>query len=175
MTIARPFNLINNWLLKKYIASSSTQRLSKALKIALCRQILCLLTIFLASLFAASSSMAYDEDIPITTDNRIKTYIYNPNEVYLLVLHFGYQSHIEFAKGEEIQTISLGNSYAWKITPLANRLFIKPLEKNMRTNMTIITNKRTYQFDIVSQELEMGEEKDLVYVVRFYYPKRKAK
>lgn len=128
----------------------------------------------LATSLTASPSFAFDEDIPITTDNRIKTYIYNPNEVYLLVLHFGYQSHLEFAKGEEIQTISLGDSYAWKITPLANRLFIKPLEKNMRTNMTIITNKRTYQFDIVSQELEMGEEKDLVYVIRFYYPKKNS-
>jgi type IV secretion system protein VirB9 len=133
----------------------------------------CALALLLAMMPA--SSMAFDDDLPITTDNRIKTYIYNPNEVYLLVLHFGYQSHIEFAKGEEIQTISLGDSYAWKITPLANRLFIKPIEKNMRTNMTIITNKRTYQFDIVSQELEFGEEKDLVYVIRFYYPKKKAR
>lgn len=106
--------------------------------------------------------LAYEDNLPITTDNRIKTYIYNPNEVYLLVLHFGFQSHIEFAKSEEIQTITLGDSYAWKITPLANRLFIKPLEKNIRTNMTIITNKRTYQFDIVAKELEDGEEKDLV-------------
>ena len=88
------------------------------------------------------------------------------------MLHFGFQSHIEFAKNEEIQTITLGDSYAWKITPLANRLFIKPLEKNIRTNMTIITNKRTYQFDIVAKELEDGEEKDLVYVIRFYYPKK---
>lgn len=113
------------------------------------------------------------DDLSITTDNRIKTYIHNPNEVYLLVLHFGFQSSIEFAKNEEIQNIVLGESYAWKMTPLANRLFIKPLEKNIRTNMTIITNKRTYQFDVVSKELEEGREKDLVYVVRFYYPKKR--
>lgn len=116
-----------------------------------------------------------DEDIPITTDNRIKTYIYNPNEVYLLVLHFGFQSHIEFAKNEEIQTITLGDSYAWKITPLANRLFIKPMERNIRTNMTVITNKRTYQFDIVARELEDGDEQDLVYVIRFYYPRKNSR
>lgn len=114
-----------------------------------------------------------DEDISITTDNRIKTYIYNPNEVYLLVLHYGFQSHIEFAKGEEINTISLGDSYAWKISPLGNRLFIKPLEKNIRTNMTIITSKRTYQFDLVAKNIEEDEdERDLVYVIRFYYPKK---
>ncbi len=124
---------------------------------------------------AYTSDMHIDndlDDLTITTDNRIKTYIHNPNEVYLLVLHFGFQSSIEFAKNEEIQNIVLGESYAWKMTPLANRLFIKPLEKNIRTNMTIITNKRTYQFDVVSKELEEGREKDLVYVVRFYYPKK---
>jgi len=117
----------------------------------------------------------YYEDLPITTDNRIKTYIYNPNEIYLMILHYGYQSHIEFASGEEIQTISTGDAYAWEITPLANRLFIKPLVKNIRTNMTIITNKRTYQFDIVSEELEKDGEKDLVYVIRFYYPKKRSR
>lgn len=115
----------------------------------------------------------YIDDLDITTDNRIKTYIYNPNEVYLLVLHFGFQSSIEFAKNEEIQNIVLGESYAWKMTPLANRLFIRPLEKNIRTNMTIITNKRTYQFDIASKALEAGRIEDLVYVTKFYYPKKK--
>ncbi|UZW39055.1 TrbG/VirB9 family P-type conjugative transfer protein [Rickettsia conorii] len=121
-----------------------------------------------------NSSNNYVDDLSITKDNRIKTYIYNPNEVYLLVLHFGFQSHIEFAKNEEIQNIILGDAYAWKITPLANRLFIKPLEKDIRTNMTIITNKRIYEFDIASTELIMGNERDLVYVIKFYYPKKNS-
>ena len=46
------------------------------------------------------------------------------------------------------------------------------MERNIRTNMTIITNRRTYQFDIVAKELESGAEKDLVYVMRFQYPKK---
>ncbi|ADE29803.1 TrbG/VirB9 family P-type conjugative transfer protein [Rickettsia prowazekii] len=121
-----------------------------------------------------SSRNNYVDDLPLTKDNRIKTYIYNPNEVYLLVLHFGFQSHIEFAKNEEIQNIILGDAYAWKITTLANRLFIKPLEKDIRTNMTIITNKRTYEFDIASTELMIGHERDLVYVIKFYYPKKNS-
>jgi len=54
---------------------------------------------------------------------------------------------------------------------LDNMLFIKPLEKNIRTNMTIITNKRKYQFDLVAKIFEEGEEEDLVYLIRFYYPK----
>ena len=123
-------------------------------------------------IITSSWSMAYDDDIPLTTDNRIKTYVYSPNEVYLLVLHYGFQSHIEFGKNENIETITLGDSYAWKITPLGNRLFIKPMERNIRTNMTIITNRRTYQFDLIAKELEGGDEKDLVYVIRFQYPKK---
>lgn len=109
----------------------------------------------------------------ITTDSRIKTYVYAENEVYLLNLHYGFQTHIEFSKGEFIETLSLGDSYAWKITPVANRLFIKPMEKNVYTNMTIITNKRIYQFDLVSKEFEEDSEKDLVYTVKFYYPLNK--
>lgn len=130
--------------------------------------------IFLALLLIFSSTIgnAYSGDDPLTTDSRIKTYIYSPNEVFLLVLHYGFQSHIEFGKNESIETITLGDSFAWKITPLDNRLFIKPMERNIRTNMTIITNKKTYQFDLVAKELESGDEKDLVYVVRFQYPKK---
>lgn len=133
--------------------------------------------IIIALLIVMQSNIvsAFDDDLSITTDSRIKTYIYNPNEVYLLVVHYGFQSQIEFSKGEEVKTISLGDAYSWKITPLENRLFVKPMEKNIRTNMTILTNKRSYQFDIVAQELDGEENQDLVYVVRFYYPSKRAR
>lgn len=127
----------------------------------------------LIMLTSTCSLAAYKADTAnLTTDRRIKNYIYSPNEVYLLVLHFGFQSSIEFAPNEAIETLTLGDSYAWKITPLGNRLFIKAMEKNIRTNMTIITNYRTYQLDLVAKELEEGEEQDLVYVMRFQYPKK---
>ena len=132
-----------------------------------------IITIFL--LIFSFNAFSFEEDLPITRDTRIKTYVYNPSEVYLLVLHHGFQSHVEFSQGETVETISLGESYAWKITPMGNSLFLRPLEKNMRTNMTIITNKRSYQFDIVSKELEEGEEADLVYQVKFIYPKKHSR
>ena len=112
-------------------------------------------------------------DTPITTDSRIKTYIYNENEVFLLLVHYGYQSSIEFGLNEHIEMMSLGDSYAWKINPVGRRLFIKPLEENIHTNMTVITNKRTYQFDIMSKAPDLDFDKDLVYVVRFFYPELK--
>lgn len=109
---------------------------------------------------------------PLTTDSRIKTYVYSEDEVFMLLLHYGYQSSIEFSKGEIIKTISSGDSYAWNINAIGRRVFIKPLEENMRTNLTIITNKRSYQFDLVSKLPDENIDKDLVYVVRFYYPQK---
>ncbi len=113
-------------------------------------------------------------DEPITTDNRVKTYVYNENEIYPLVIFYGYQTSIEFAHGEEVVTISMGDTYAWQITPVGRRLFVKPLEENMHTNMTILTNKRAYQFDLFSKKADGEFNKELVYVMRFYYPETKS-
>lgn len=110
------------------------------------------------------------QPVPVTTDSRIKTLVYNPNEVFELKFYYGYQSFIEFSDNEEIEMISIGESFAWRITPAGKRLFIRPLEVAAHTNMTIITNKRTYHFDIKSGEYDGREDEDLVYTVRFYYP-----
>lgn len=109
-------------------------------------------------------------DQPIAIDSRIKTFVYSENEVFRVVVHYGYQTSIEFADGEEIQTISVGNSFAWQLIPVGRRLFIRPLEENILTNMTIITNMRTYQFEIQSRLLSYTIDEELVYVVRFFYP-----
>lgn len=108
---------------------------------------------------------------PIVSDSRIKTLVFSESEVFKVVLHYGYQSNIEFAKNESVEAISMGNTYAWQVTPVENRIFLKPLEPEAHTNMTVITDKRTYQFDIASRMPESGGVDDeLVYVVRFYYP-----
>ena len=125
-----------------------------------------LFLIVLAWCFFTNAAFA---DIPLATDSRIKTYVYNPNDVFLIIINTGFQTSIEFEPGEKIQTMSLGDVYSWSLNPLQNRLFIKPLEDNVRTNMTILTNMRSYQFDIVSTSNKQNL-KDVAYVVRFYYP-----
>jgi type IV secretion system protein VirB9 len=116
-----------------------------------------------------------DKIVELVTDSRIKTYMYSPDEVFLLVLHEGFQSNIEFAKGEKVQTISLGDKYSWQITPIDNLLFIRPLEENAHTNMTIITNKHKYQFDLVAKAYKNAEDSQLIYSVKFCYPKKLKK
>jgi type IV secretion system protein VirB9 len=107
---------------------------------------------------------------PITTDSRIRTLVYNANEVYELKFYYNYQSFIEFSDDEEIEMISIGEAFAWRLTPAGKRIFIRPLEIAAHTNMTIITNRRTYHFDIRSDEFDGKADEELVYTVRFFYP-----
>lgn len=107
---------------------------------------------------------------PVTTDSRIKTLVYNENEVFTLVTNFGYQSNIEFGLAEEVDTISLGDQVGWQVIPGGRRLYVKALEENAHTNMTVVTNRHTYQFDLRSKKAGDGDEAQLSYVVRFFYP-----
>jgi len=140
---------------------NSTNRYSKGL----------LEKFFLSLLLSFSiSATAFSQTTPITTDSRIRTLVYNPNEVYELKFYYGYQSFIEFADDEEIEMISIGEAFAWRLTPAGKRLFVRPLEIAGHTNMTIISNKRTYHFDIRSGEYDGKADEELVYTVRFFYP-----
>lgn len=126
--------------------------------------------VFLLSVILSLFASFVGAQTPITTDSRIRTLVYNPNEVYELKFYYNYQSFIEFSEDEEIEMISIGEAFAWRLTPAGKRLFVRPLEIAAHTNMTIITNKRTYQFDIRSDEFNGKADEDLVYTVRFFYP-----
>lgn len=107
---------------------------------------------------------------PINIDSRIRTLVYNPNEIYTLNLKMGFQSIIEFSIDETVELISVGDPYPWKLTPIDRRLFIKPLQIGTKTNLTIITNKRTYLFDLQSDITSSEQDFDVIHVVRFFYP-----
>jgi type IV secretion system protein VirB9 len=125
---------------------------------------------FVIIFYLSISAVVADIEIPTTIDSRIKTIIYNPNEIIELTFHYGFQSFIELEEDEEIDVISLGESFPWKITTVGKRLFIRPLQINTNTNMTIITNKRTYMFQLKSDSYEGKGDEELIYSVRFFYP-----
>ena len=138
----------------------------------------CALPVYIALLGGVGfSSFLYSNALaqPITSDSRIKTFVYNPNEVFTITTHYGYQSNIEFGPKETIGTISVGDRVGWQIIPSGSRLFIRAMEENAHTNMTIVTNMRAYQFDLRSSSAEavFGSE-ELTYVVRFFYPQDPA-
>lgn len=112
------------------------------------------------------------EPRPIKLDHRVRTLMYQPDEVYKFTGHYGFQSAIEFDADEEIGTISMGDSTAWMINPLGNRLFVKPVDQDATTNMTLITNKRTYLFELHAREALAIDDESMVFILRFIYPGR---
>lgn len=122
------------------------------------------MTLFIVMVLCAAPLMAAN---PVATDSRVRTYVYGESEVFKVVSQYGFQSSIEFSAGEEILTLSVGDAASWRVTPANNRLFIQSLRENALTNMTVVTNKYTYNFDLSSQ---VEKPDDLTYLVRFYYP-----
>ncbi len=121
-------------------------------------------------LLFAQNLNASEVDAPVTVDSRIKTFVYSENEVFPVVLHYGYQTAIEFGKDETIQTYSVGNQFVWQFSAIGRTLFIRPLEDNIVTNMTVITNKRRYYFELYSKIISGINDEEMSYVVRFFYP-----
>lgn len=118
--------------------------------------------------FKESQAISHNE--PITMDSRIKTYIYNQNEVFPIILHHGYHSHIDFPKSEFVQNIIIGNPVDWDITNRNNQIFLQTYSHDAHTNMTVITNKRTYEFDLIAKNNTEEADYELAYAIRFYYP-----
>lgn len=101
------------------------------------------------------------------SESRIKMLTYSESNVYVIRTKFGYQTNIVFAPKEKIQTISVGDRSLWQIIPSGNRLFIRPMTEGISTNMTLITDKRTYEFDLKSVD---KKNESNIYVARFIYP-----
>ncbi|MBL0318906.1 MAG: P-type conjugative transfer protein VirB9 [Alphaproteobacteria bacterium] len=120
---------------------------------------------------ASSKAWSLEENPkPVPTDARIRIYSYKPNQVYKFMGHYRFQSSIEFAPGETIETLTMGDPGGWQIEPLGNRIFLKPIDDYATTNMTVITNLRMYHFELYAEETEDIRDDNMVFVVRFVYP-----
>lgn len=104
---------------------------------------------------------------PAVADPRVTTHFFQPSQIVTLRGHAGIETTIAFAPDERIENIAVGNSAAWQVTPnkRANLLFVKPAGARAHTNMTVITDQRTYLFDLVSTP-----SSGAVYMMRFTYP-----
>ena len=103
----------------------------------------------------------------LAQDPRLVERLYDPNEVVVIQGKTKVQATIEFGEGESIENVAIGDSNAWLVSPnqRANLLFVKPLEANAQTNMTVVTNRHTYLFDLVASPRAKP-----LYILRFTYP-----
>ena len=105
-------------------------------------------------------------------DKRVRSLAYEPDHIVQVLGRTGIQSTIQFGPDERIQNVAVGDSSKWEITPNhgATLLFVKPLAPRVRTNMTVVTDRRTYMFDLVAGDKWTTP----VYVMKFSYPNDKS-
>ena len=104
-------------------------------------------------------------------DSRIRSLAYDPDRIVQVLGRTGIQSTIQFDGDERIQNVAVGDSSKWQVTPNhgATLLFVKPLAPRVRTNMTVVTDRRTYMFDLVAGDRSTTP----VYALKFSYPNDK--
>jgi type IV secretion system protein VirB9 len=103
----------------------------------------------------------------MAVDHRIKTAIYDPDNVTVINAHYGYETQILFGEGESVQNVSIGDSLAWQAIPVTNHLFLKPIAKSV-TDMTVLTNLHGYNFQLNSSNSK--DPNAQIYELRFIYP-----
>ncbi len=126
--------------------------------------------LFFITLLNFSYAYAMKEPKPLAIDKRLGVIVYSPYDVHKYTGYYGYQTSIIFDIDETIDTMSMGDSTSWQMVPNGNRLFLKPIESDATTNMTLITNKRVYYFELHAKEAKDIHEAGLMFAIKFIYP-----
>lgn len=112
-------------------------------------------------------------------DPRVRVVDYNPMNVIKLSTFYGVSTHVQFSDNEAILDIAVGDDQAWNVKPRGSHLFIKPQALKADTNITVITDKRAYQFALVVQPRPLKDstawaDPNLIFSLKFRYPEEEA-
>ncbi len=105
----------------------------------------------LASFLLCSFSLnvyALQEPLTSDLDSRIKKVSYDEDDVVKVDSVIGVTTHLILDPDEKYVTYAFGDSDGWSFAHKANHYFVKPKETDSDTNLVIVTDKRTYNFDI---------------------------
>jgi type IV secretion system protein VirB9 len=105
---------------------------------------------------------------PPPPDPRIQTIPYDAGRIYPVGVAAGYTLMIALANGERVETMAVGDNSAWQVN--ANKrgdaIFIKRNFSGINTNLTVITDARTYVFELLGS----APARTTPLVIRFSYP-----
>lgn len=117
------------------------------------------------------NAMAELQPISYGEDNRVQFYDYNANQVFVVNTQAGLSTLIQLEPDEVIEGnntgLGMGDAEAWSLAVKGNNIFLKPAQALPDTNMVIVTNKRSYAF-----QLTTSAPSRVSYIVRFNYPKK---
>lgn len=119
-------------------------------------------------LIAAQSAFAQD--------NGIRTVTYDRDAVIPIYTEVGIPTLIQFETGEALTkedgVLGMGDANAWTLGVKNNNILMKPKVYKPDTKMLVVTNRRTYVFDIKS--VKKKEEIQPTLLLRFDYPDSRA-
>ena len=133
------------------------------------------LTLSILAAFASSANAAATPSGG-AHDIRVRNAVYNPDQVYLIETDLKFATTIHFGRGERFKAVIAGDTESFEITPvtnLGNVVSIKPHVRGAVTNMTVITNRRTYSFEL--REGKISGRTGRFYEVRFSYPEDRSR
>lgn len=136
----------------------------------------------LAPLLAAAAgagllSSVYAETLPNPglLDARIRDVGYSADQVYRLTGYVGYQTDLQFEAGESFVGLAAGDIEGISFVAQGNHLFLKPKAARVGTNLTVLTNRRTYQLDYSASAQRPDATQEVIYALRFIYPSEAPK
>lgn len=124
---------------------------------------------FLATLLGASVHSANALDIPEESpyDHRVRSTVYNANDVVQLDSVIGTATHIQLEDDERYLTHAFGDSASYSFAIQGNHIFIKPTAEQADTNLIVVTDRRTYKFRLT---FKPTREARALYSLTFSYP-----
>lgn len=104
-------------------------------------------------------------------DRRIKTMDFVDGAVVRVKGCVNFQTMVTFATGEQIENVGLGDANQWQVMPnrRADLLFVKPIVPNAFSNMTVVTDRHSYSFELTSASDRACRRGEVVYDLRFHY------
>lgn len=113
---------------------------------------------------------AHAEVVPTPTggDPHIQSVAYDPLEVVALRVSPGFATTVILSPDERIETVTVGDSSGWQVqvNRRADQLVVKPLGMPSPTNLTVISDQRSYNFVLSAGAADYGVQP---YLVRFTY------
>ena len=108
---------------------------------------------------------------PPKDTSHVKVVDYDDETVVHLEGCVNFQTTIMLSDDEHVQSIGLGDSSAWQVTPnkRGNLLFVKPITSFGFSNMTVVSDRHTYNFELRSAPSETCSTGSVIYTLRFNY------
>lgn len=114
--------------------------------------------------------------LPFGADYRIREVNYTDGNVIAIRSAFRTATQIEFAPGEVIKFVAMGDTVSWEVAPADNSLFVKPRERAGATNLIVVTefqgSKRNYTFELTA--VAGARTPGTFFKVRLRYPEYEA-